>query len=100
MTPNTVLWIYIVFLLAGGLMGFIKAGSKASLIASTLFAVPLILCTSEVHVLTITFLADIILGVLLVYFTMKFAKGKKFMPGGLMALLSAVALVLRLVVLK
>ena len=30
---NTILWIYIVLLVAGGLMGFLKAGSKMSLIA-------------------------------------------------------------------
>ncbi len=98
MTPNNVLWVYIVLLLAGGLMGFLKAGSKASLIASSAFALPLILCATGV--LNVQYLADIILGVLLVYFGMKFAKGKKFMPGGMMAALSAIALVLRLVVLK
>ena len=31
---DQVLWCYIGFLLAGGLVGFLKAGSRASLIAS------------------------------------------------------------------
>ena len=34
-----VLLIYSILLEAGGMMGFIKAGSKASVIASTVFAV-------------------------------------------------------------
>ncbi|NDA68745.1 MAG: hypothetical protein EBY09_19295, partial [Verrucomicrobia bacterium] len=39
--------------------------------------------------------AEIVLGILLVFMGMKFAKSKKFMPSGLMAILSAVALALR-----
>ena len=38
MNPQTVLWIYIILLVIGGLIGFLKAGSKASLIASVSFA--------------------------------------------------------------
>ena len=98
MTPNNVLWVYIVLLLLGGLMGFVKAGSKASLIASSAFALPLVLFATGV--LNVQYLADGVIGVLLVYFGMKFMKGKKFMPAGFMTILSAVALVLRLVVLK
>jgi uncharacterized membrane protein (UPF0136 family) len=33
-----VLWAYIILLLAGGLIGFFKAKSKVSLIASVVFA--------------------------------------------------------------
>ena len=40
---NTVLWIYIVLLLVGGLIGFLKAGSKVSLISSSVFAAALVL---------------------------------------------------------
>ena len=41
MSHNTILWIYIVFLLVGGLIGFLKAGSKVSLIMSACFAAAL-----------------------------------------------------------
>ena len=34
--PTVYLWIYIVLLVAGGLMGFLKAKSKMSLITSIL----------------------------------------------------------------
>ncbi len=85
-----VLWIYIVLLVAGGLMGFLKAGSKVSLITSSIFAVLLALCAR--NVLPASPLAPILVGVLLVVFGMRFAKGKKFMPSGLMIVLSALTL--------
>ena len=93
MNPTTVLWIYIVLLVAGGLFGFLKAGSKASLIASTSFAAALILCAIDVifrpHV------ADIILAVLLVVFATRLSKTRKFMPNGLMLVLTIATLALR-----
>ncbi len=77
--------------MAGGLMGFVKAGSKASLIASTAFSLVLILFQFEIlpfkyHVWVLLFL--------LVFFGMRLAKSKKFMPNGLMTILSAAAFLL------
>ena len=40
---NTVLWVYIVLLLIGGLIGFLKAKIKVSLISSSIFAALLVL---------------------------------------------------------
>ncbi|MBI1839875.1 MAG: TMEM14 family protein [Verrucomicrobia bacterium] len=85
-----VIWVYVALLELGGLIGFIKAGSKASLIASSLFAVPLIL--TGIHVLPEKAGIAVIF-VLLVYFGMKFTMGRKFMPAGFMTILSAIALV-------
>jgi uncharacterized membrane protein (UPF0136 family) len=93
MNPIHVLWAYIVLLVAGGVMGFLKARSKASLIASLAFAIPLSLCA--MGVIPNPLIADILLMVLLVFFGMKFARGRKFMPAGLMSILSIVALALR-----
>lgn len=98
MTQNIVLWIYIALLVAGGLMGFLKAKSKMSLIMSLAFAVPLALCASGIF--PANYLADVLIGVLLLFFGMRFIKGRKFMPGGLMSIASALALVARLVLLK
>ena len=92
MNPTTVLWIYIAFLVLGGLIGFLKAKSKMSLIMSLAFALPLALCA--LNILQVHYLPEILIGFLLIFFGMRFARSKKFMPGGLMTILSAAALVL------
>jgi uncharacterized membrane protein (UPF0136 family) len=88
------LWAYTALLLAGGLMGFVKAGSRASLIASSVFAVPLVMASLGVFGGASALVAKCVVGFLLVFFGMKFAKGRKFMPAGMMTILSAVMLVL------
>ncbi|HAV62297.1 MAG TPA: hypothetical protein DCY13_08010 [Verrucomicrobiales bacterium] len=93
MNPELILWIYIALLVAGGIVGFVKASSKASLIASSVFAGLLALINAGV--IQIRHLADILLGVLIVVFTMRLAKTKKFMPAGMMIVFTAAALILR-----
>lgn len=89
----SILWIYIALLVAGGIMGFVKAKSKASLIASLAFAIPLALAGSGVIA---GWIADLVLAILLVFFGKKYVAGKKFMPSGLMAILSIITLIVRL----
>jgi len=90
--PNTVLWVYIVLLVIGGLIGFLKAGSKPSLIASVVFAALLSLCAAGVvHKMLI----DISLIVLLIVFGMRLAKTRKFMPAGMMLIVTVAVLALR-----
>lgn len=96
MSPEIILWIYIVLLLAGGVMGFVKAKSKPSLIASAAFAVVLALC--NLGIIQVRYLVDILMIVLILVFAMRLAKTKKFMPAGLMIVLTAVALALMHVV--
>lgn len=93
MTSNMVLWIYIVLLLVGGLMGYLKAGSKVSLVLSVAFAVLLGLCAAQV--IRVPYLAEALLMALLIVFVVRFVKTRKLMPAGLMLLLTALALVLR-----
>ncbi len=88
--PLIILWVYIVLLLAGGLMGFLKAGSKISLITSAIFAAALASCA--VFLIPFDPYAPILVGILVVVFGIRFAKGKKFMPSGLMLALSAIML--------
>jgi uncharacterized membrane protein (UPF0136 family) len=93
MNPTIVLWIYIGFLVLGGLIGFLKAKSKMSLIMSLAFAIPLALCA--LNILQVKYLPEILIGFLLIFFGARFAKSKKIMPAGLMTFLSVAALVLR-----
>jgi uncharacterized membrane protein (UPF0136 family) len=90
-SDQLVLLIYAILLEAGGMMGFIKAGSKASVIASTLFAVIVFLFIF--NVLPIAYVWTV-LAFLILFFGMRFAKGKKFMPNGMMLILTIVTLVL------
>ena len=90
---NTVLWIYIVLLLVGGLIGFFKGKSKVSLVMSAAFAAALILCA--LNLIFKAYVADILLALLLVVFAMRLAKTKKFMPAGMMLVATLVILVLR-----
>lgn len=93
---NIVFWSYIVLLLAGGLIGFFSAGSKVSLITSAVAAALLIL-TRLPGVFQASFgrvLASVIMVVLLVVFAWRLTKNKKFIPSGMMLVLTLAVLVL------
>lgn len=90
---NTVLWIYIVLLLIGGIIGFTKGKSQVSLVMSAVFGAALILCA--LGIIFKYYVADILLAVLLIVFAMRLAKTKKFMPAGLMLVATVVTLALR-----
>ncbi|HEX4645713.1 MAG TPA: TMEM14 family protein [Verrucomicrobiae bacterium] len=91
--PDTILWIYIILLFVGGLIGFFKAGSKVSLITSASFAAVLILC--QLRIIFQPNVADIVLLILLVFFAVRLTKTKKFMPMGLMLIFTFAALFFR-----
>lgn len=95
MNPHTVLWIYIVLLVIGGLIGFLKAKSRVSLIMSVAFAAALSLCAAGIIFQLQPYVADVLLAALLVVFGMRLAKTKKFMPAGLMLAVTILALALR-----
>ena len=93
MSPNTILWSYIVLLVAGGMMGLLKAGSKASLFTSLIFAAMLSLCA--MNIIRERYAVDFILLALMFVFGIRFAKSRKFMPMGLMAIATILALAAR-----
>jgi len=94
---NSVLWVYILLLLLGGLFGFFKGRSKVSLLTSAVFAAILVL-TVLPGVFQPVFarnLANILMALLLIVFAIRLAKTKKFMPSGLMLAVTILALALR-----
>jgi uncharacterized membrane protein (UPF0136 family) len=92
---NTVIWVYVALLIVGGLMGFIKAKSKISLISSLAFAV--VLALVAVGTIPQRVVAEIAVGLLLVVFGVRFMRTKKIMPSGMMTVVSLVVLILLLV---
>ena len=97
MNPHTILWVYIALLVVGGLIGFLKAKSQVSLYMSVGFAAALALCAVRglLDASLARGLADVLMIVLLVVFTIRLAKTKKFMPAGMMLVVTLAALFLR-----
>lgn len=94
---DLVFWVYVVLLLLGGLFGFYKGKSKISLITSVVSAALLVLTTLR-GIFEPAFardLATLIMAALLVVFAIRLAKTKKFMPSGLMLVLTILVLALR-----
>jgi uncharacterized membrane protein (UPF0136 family) len=92
-----IVWIYILLLLIGGLIGFYRGKSKASLITSAVFAALLALTTLP-GVFQPGFalgLPNTAMAALLVVFAIRLAQNKKFMPSGLMLVVTALALALQ-----
>ncbi len=93
---NTILWVYIVLLLVGGLMGFFKAKSRVSLISSAVFAAVLVLTQTGIFKTSVSLiLVNVLLAALLVVFAIRLGKTRKFMPSGLMLVLTVLTLSLR-----
>jgi len=97
MHPTTILWIYIVLLLAGGLMGFLVGKSKVSLITASISAALLVI-TAIPGLFQPSFsraLANAIMAALLIVFAIRLTKTKKFMPSGMLLVVTLAALALR-----
>lgn len=96
MNHYTVLWLYIVLLVIGGLIGFLKGKSKISLNMSIGFAAALAVCNINLLEPRLArTVADLLMVILLVVFGMRLAKTKKFMPAGMMLVVTLASLILR-----
>ena len=94
MKPETILWIYIVLLLIGGLIGFLKAKSKVSLIMSLAFAIILgfVAWDHPEPVFSVEWSWGI-LSFLALIFLLRLLKTRKFMPSGMMLLVTLITIV-------
>ena len=91
----TIVCAYALLILMGGLIGYYKAGSIASLISGITFGIALVLCSfaiakgkilAQYAALILTFFLD-------GFFTHKFAKTLHFVPSGMMSLFSLAVLI-------
>jgi uncharacterized membrane protein (UPF0136 family) len=94
MKPEVILWIYIVLLVIGGLIGYLKARSKISLIMSLVFAVILgfVAVDKPDPIFSVEWSWGILSFLALIFF-LRLLKTKKFMPSGMMLLVTAVTIV-------
>lgn len=86
--------VYALLVLAGGIMGYRKASSQASLISGTLFGLAL-LATAILMLrgsAAGATAAMVLAVVLLLFFGYRLVTGGKFMPAGLMVVVSLVEL--------
>ena len=89
------IWVYGVIMILGGIMGFVKVGSKASLISGVGMGLALLASGFGVWRGSADSLAValVIAALLVVIFAIRYAKTRRFMPGGMLAVLSLVAVV-------
>jgi uncharacterized membrane protein (UPF0136 family) len=87
-----------VLLVVGGLIGFLKAKSRVSLILAVVFAGLLSLCASDqvLQPQAASVVCTVLLVALLGVFGARLVQTKKFMPSGLMFVVTLVTLVQRL----
>ena len=85
--------------IAGGIMGYVKAGSTASLIAGSISGLLLLLAAFLLpsHVLIGLALGGIVSLLLIGYFLPAFFRTGKMMPAGMMSLLSLLGMVFAIV---
>ncbi|MDX2227998.1 MAG: TMEM14 family protein [Leptolyngbyaceae cyanobacterium bins.349] len=87
------LLLYAILVIAGGVMGYVKAQSKPSLISGLISGVALLIAWAialfQNYNAGMT-LATLFAIALLLVFAIRFRKTNKFMPAGLMAILSLI----------
>ncbi|MGQ9869939.1 TMEM14 family protein [Leptodesmis sp.] len=88
--------VYALLVAIGGIVGYVKAGSQQSLISGLVSGVVLAIAwflSLQNPAAGFALAAFLALGLLIV-FTIRFRKTGKFMPAGLMAVLSLIAMVI------
>lgn len=88
--------IYGIVSLVGGVIGYLKAGSKVSLISGSISGILILICSYLINQGAdwALFVAAGITFVLIVVFSFRLRKTGKFMPAGLMVILGVATLVL------
>ncbi|HUJ08742.1 MAG TPA: TMEM14 family protein [Verrucomicrobiae bacterium] len=90
------IWAYGMMMMLGGIMGYVKVGSKASLLSGVGMGLALLASGYGVwHGSRNSLIAAVVIAALLVVlFAMRLAKTKRFMPAGVLAILSLAAVII------
>ena len=94
-TTSLLVIVYALLVIVGGVLGFVKAGSRPSLIGGLVGGLALLaagwgISRGQVWGLQAALVLTL---ALLVFFIVRYIRTRAFMPGGLMAVLSLLALV-------
>ena len=94
-TASTIVLIYAVLVIIGGVFGFVKAASRPSLIGGVAGGLALLIAAWGLghHQSWGLPVALALTLALLVFFVLRYVRTRAFMPGGLMTVLSLLALV-------
>ena len=95
-------WVYGVIMILGGIAAFVRVGSKASLISGVGFGLVLLVSGYGVWKGSQNSLigAIVIASLLVVLFAIRYAKKRRFMPAGMLAVLSLIAAIVFVQALK
>ncbi len=94
-TPALIVIVYAVLVMVGGVLGFVRAGSRPSLFAGLLGGLALLAAgwgTEHGQAWGLPLALALTLG-LLVFFAARYVRTRAFLPGGLMAILSLLTLI-------
>jgi uncharacterized membrane protein (UPF0136 family) len=89
-----ILTVYALLILVGGIMGHAKAASTASLVMGTVFGAALLACSFALYKKkrASVWIAVSLIVILDAFFTYRYAATQRFMPAGLLSLVSLVTL--------
>jgi uncharacterized membrane protein (UPF0136 family) len=89
------IWAYGVVIMLGGIMGYVKVGSKASLLSGVGMGLALLASGYSVwHGSRDSVIVSVVIAALLVaLFAIRLVKTKRFMPAGVLAILSLAAVI-------
>ena len=93
-TPSILVFVYAVLTLVGGVFGYVKAGSRPSLIAGIVSGL-LLLAAGFGLLRGLSWglpLAVVLTAALLILFSVRYGRSRAFMPAGLMVILSILTL--------
>ena len=90
------IWVYGALMILGGIMGFVKAHSKASLLSGVGLGLGLLASGYGVShgAPDSLIVAIVIAALLLVLFAFRYVKTRRFMPAGVLAILSLAAVII------